>query len=90
MESFCEAINCPSKNNFCLKDDTRCYQKDGNLSKLHRQAGPLPIPASMQGPLCDYLESDGRAYTEWYSEQDSYHRTEIQIVAALVKSKNGK
>jgi len=80
MESFCEAINCPNKDNFCLVGGTICQRKDDVPNLL------WPRP----GPTCDYLRQDGKAHTKWYSEQDPYHRTEIQIVAALVKSKNGK
>jgi hypothetical protein len=70
-KSFCEAINCPGKDAYFLKD-FRCNRKA-------RGYNTLP---------CSFLDEEGktRKIANYYPDT---HRSEIQIIAALVKCKNG-
>jgi len=70
--NFCEAINCPGKSLYFLKD-FYCYRKEDE---------GVPI-------ICAFLDDKGKArvIANYYPDAP---RTEIQIIAALVKSRNGK
>jgi len=70
-KSFCEAINCPGKDIYFLKD-FHCTRKVGGYKTL----------------LCSFLDEEGKArkIANYYPDT---RRSEIQIIAALVKCKNG-